>query len=64
VRVDAGLRLRLENVLESPKALARIVHAERAAGVDHVAAVRAVVFHQLGLLGKSLLAVVAELFLE
>jgi hypothetical protein len=54
VGMHAGLRFRLEHVLEGAEALAHVVHAERAARVHHVAHSGAVALHQLGLLGQAL----------
>ena len=49
MRVHAGLRFGLEHILEGAEAVPHVLHAERAAGVHHVAAGRAVAFHELGL---------------
>ena len=54
VRVHAGLRFGLEHVLEGLEALGDVVHVQRAARIDHVDAVRAIAFHQLGLLRQRL----------
>ncbi|MCY1207336.1 hypothetical protein D9M72_189330 [compost metagenome] len=48
--VHARLGFRLEHVLERAEALAHVLHAQRAAGIDHIDALGAVAFHQLRLL--------------
>src|SRR5690554_576272 len=54
VGVDAGLGLRFQHVFEGAEPVPDVVHVHGTAGVDHVQAGGAVVFHQLRLFGETL----------
>src|SRR3546814_1595395 len=50
VGMHAALGFRLEHAVVGPQPLAHTIHVQRAAAVGHINAVRAVAFHQQGLL--------------
>src|SRR3546814_2585524 len=52
--MHAALGFRLEHAVVGPQPLAHTIHVQRAAAVGHINAVRAVAFHQQGLLGQRL----------
>ena len=54
VGMHAALGFRLEHAVVGPQPFAHTVHVKRAAAVGHINAVRAVAFHQQGLLGQRL----------
>src|SRR5690554_4070694 len=54
VGVDAGFGFRFQNVFKRPEAVADVVHVHGTAGVHHVQAGGAVVFHHLRLFSQAL----------